>query len=160
MDTLKKVDHLRRNSAACIGGKIPIEPRETKLIDPSKTKVLIYADSDNENWTSLYDRIFRRMGYEPDVLIFDGFSRTEGNKQRISQADELDDHVRNLKDCENLITVCLVNTTYTFNPIKFKTNWGAVKPTDLMQQISERFVGSVKIMILDNYYKVSNTRIA
>ena len=157
MDTSRKVDQMRQNTAACVGGKIPIEPSEKKLLVPSKTKVLIYADSDNEKWTTLYDRVFCRMEYKPEIVIFDGFSSTEGNKRRFSQADELEEHIRNLTDCDNLITVCLVNTTYTFNPIKFKTNWGAVKPIDLMQQISDRFVDSVKIMILDNYYKVNDT---
>lgn len=152
---LNVVNELHQRDISSVSGKIPTGSATKRLVQPFKTTVIIYADSDSEEWTRLYEALFRRMGYTITTVIFDGFSNKTEDKQRISSAIELTEQIETLPPCDYVIAICLISSTYAFNPIKFNTPWGPVKPVDLIQRIDDRFPDSTKLILLDMYFKVS-----
>ena len=126
-----------------------------KLIEPKQTSLVVYVDSENERWADLYENLFSRCGYTAKIVVFDSFSTTTTSKKRISKAEELDDHIESLKEYKNLISIILINTTYAFNPMKLKTNWGGLEPQNLILTISSKFPNLDKVFILDSFFKVS-----
>ena len=138
-------------------GAAPFMIPAKKFMEVKETSFVIYVDSENERWADLYEKLFTKCGYNVQIVIFDSFSTTTTSKKRISTAEELDDHIENLKEFKNLISIILVNTTYAFNPMKLKTNWGGLEPQNLILTICSRFPNVDKVFILDSFFKVSKS---
>ena len=152
---IEKIEDLFLIDQCHTTGAAPFKMPTKKLIEPKQTSLVVYVDSENERWADLYENLFSRCGYTAKIVVFDSFSTTTTSKKRISKAEELDDHIESLNEYKNLISIILINTTYAFNPMKLKTNWGGLEPQNLILTISSKFPHLDKVFVLDSFFKVS-----